>query len=120
MKPEIMRSRVDFPQPDGPSRATNSPPATSRIDVTHREKSIQAFPYPFKSEAVTSKDSYRLFSFETREALALPAPRTARDSGVRHRQCRYSIVTTSKNGGSFFFVRLREKKGRHGIPADIC
>ena len=30
-RPTIMRSRVDFPQPDGPTRITNSPSATSRL-----------------------------------------------------------------------------------------
>src|SRR5439155_2727541 len=30
-KPTIMRSRVDFPHPDGPTRMTNSPSAMSRL-----------------------------------------------------------------------------------------
>ena len=30
-RPTIMRSRVDFPHPDGPTRMTNSPSATSRL-----------------------------------------------------------------------------------------
>src|SRR3954447_2833961 len=30
-RPTIMRSRVDFPQPDGPTRMTNSPSAMSRL-----------------------------------------------------------------------------------------
>ncbi len=28
--PEMQRSSVDFPQPDGPTRTTNSPSSTSR------------------------------------------------------------------------------------------
>ena len=35
MKPATTLSSVDFPQPDGPSRQTNSPGATSRLDVLH-------------------------------------------------------------------------------------
>ena len=30
-RPTIMRNSVDFPQPDGPTRMTNSPSATSRL-----------------------------------------------------------------------------------------
>ncbi len=29
--PAIIRSSVDFPQPDGPTSATNSPSATSKV-----------------------------------------------------------------------------------------
>ena len=29
--PAIIRSSVDFPQPDGPTKTTNSPSATSRL-----------------------------------------------------------------------------------------
>jgi hypothetical protein len=31
LKPAIMRSRVDFPQPDGPTRLTKLPGATSKL-----------------------------------------------------------------------------------------
>ena len=31
LKPAIMRSRVDLPEPEGPSRAKNSPGAMSRV-----------------------------------------------------------------------------------------
>jgi hypothetical protein len=30
-RPAIIRSSVDFPQPDGPTSATNSPSATSKL-----------------------------------------------------------------------------------------
>ena len=30
-RPTIIRSRVDFPHPDGPTRMMNSPSATSRL-----------------------------------------------------------------------------------------
>nr|WP_246227176.1 hypothetical protein [Propioniciclava coleopterorum] len=34
MKPAIMRSVVDFPQPDGPSRVKNSPSAMVRLSAS--------------------------------------------------------------------------------------
>ena len=38
LKPEMRRSRVDLPHPDGPSSATNSPASTERsIDFEHRQ-----------------------------------------------------------------------------------
>src|SRR5712672_1783939 len=40
MKPDMIRSSVDFPQPDGPSSATNSPPATSRLMSCTATKSL--------------------------------------------------------------------------------
>ena len=35
--PAIIRSSVDLPQPEGPTRTMNSPSATSQRDVVDRE-----------------------------------------------------------------------------------
>ncbi len=41
--PAIMRSRVDFPQPDGPTKTTNSPSSMSRLISFDTTTSPQAF-----------------------------------------------------------------------------
>ena len=41
MKPDMMRSSVDFPQPEGPSSATSSPPAISRSTSLTATKSLK-------------------------------------------------------------------------------
>ena len=40
-RPAIMFSVVDLPQPDGPTRMTNSPSAMSRLIVVDRERPVR-------------------------------------------------------------------------------
>ena len=54
MKPAIAFSSVDFPQPDGPITATNSPPATATPMPRRARTEAPAAPNVFRSAAILS------------------------------------------------------------------
>jgi hypothetical protein len=60
--PAIMRSKVDLPQPDGPTKTTNSPPSMvrSRLWITFTEPKLLR----------TSRSSIFAFSFADRVIFA--------------------------------------------------
>src|SRR5712691_7622360 len=59
----MMRSSVDLPQPDGPSRQTNSPSLMSRLMSRMAAKRLAPLPYVFTTSRTLSRGSLMSLHF---------------------------------------------------------
>src|SRR5919107_3520981 len=57
-RPAIMRSRVDFPQPDGPTKTTNSPSSTERLISRRISVAPKDFAIPCRDTSAIAVNSW--------------------------------------------------------------
>src|SRR5262245_4717729 len=81
MKPETMRSSVDLPQPDGPSSATSSPPAISRLISRTASTSPKRWLMSSRRSRCPRFDAMALM-----DVLTTPASHHRRTASSRQRQ----------------------------------
>src|SRR3954451_11232704 len=97
-RPAMMRSRVDLPQPDGPTKTTNSPSATLRSTawITVIDPKVFLMPLSVSSAIVASlANSSRSFHPRIGDAggdEALQENKHQRDGGERHHRHRQQVM----------------------------
>ena len=89
----MMRSSVDLPQPDGPTKTTNSPSFTVEVDVVQDLDRAEGFVRRFSSETSAMEDRTSFHGARGEAADELAREETVEDEHGRDRESRATAST---------------------------